>query len=213
MQKKVIFISTVHQETGNCNSERLAKIIEEISPQVIFLEALDDTYTDYQKLSFTDFGVYHKKLEIAAIQKYSHVSQSFKYVPVLNHGLFNSFEKKYNIICENFEFQNFYESYILLKQKYGFEFLNSDSSIKIQNEMRELENRILRDKEIEEIFNSEINLYEESMIKNIYSYCDKHEFVSAIFMCGVAHRESIIEKLKGLQSEGDLRIKWEFYRN
>ena len=89
----ITFISTVHGEIGKCNADELHKIIEKISPEVVFLEALEDTYSEYEKILFSSFGVFHKKLEIRAIQKYG-CNPPFKYIPVLDNGLSDSFEKK-----------------------------------------------------------------------------------------------------------------------
>lgn len=84
----ITFISTVHVEIGKCNADELCKILEKVSLDVIFLEALEDTYSKYQQNIFSLFGVEHKKLEIRAIQKYSIISQ-FEYVPVLEKELSN----------------------------------------------------------------------------------------------------------------------------
>ena len=67
----ITFISTIHKEIGNCSVEELYKIIEKLSPEVIFLEAVDETYSGYENHLFSTYGVYHKKLELAAIQKYN----------------------------------------------------------------------------------------------------------------------------------------------
>ena len=81
--QNITFISTIHEELGKCNPIRLCKIIKNINPEVIFLEALNETYSEYQKHLFSTFGVFHKKLEVSAIQNYS-LDYSFEYVPVLD---------------------------------------------------------------------------------------------------------------------------------
>lgn len=50
----------MHKEIGKCNTDELTNIIEKISPEVIFLEALDGSYSKYDKMIFSAFGVYHK---------------------------------------------------------------------------------------------------------------------------------------------------------
>ncbi len=45
----IIFVSTMHNEIGNCNAEELHKIIERLNPEVIFLEAVDETYSPYEQ--------------------------------------------------------------------------------------------------------------------------------------------------------------------
>lgn len=89
---KITFISTIHEEIGNCNADELSNILKELNPDVIFLEALDDTYSNYDKIKLSSFGVYHRKLEIRAIQKYC-LNNSCEYIPVLDNGLSDSFEK------------------------------------------------------------------------------------------------------------------------
>ncbi len=79
----ITFISTVHEENGKCNADELHKIIKKISPEVVFFEALEETYSKYENSMFLSFGVFHKKLEISAIQKYS-CNTTFKYIPVLD---------------------------------------------------------------------------------------------------------------------------------
>ena len=49
------------------------------------------------------------------------------------------------------------------------------------------------------------------MIQYIYSYCKKNVFGSAIFMCGVAHRKSIIEKVEKFNAQEEMNLQWEIY--
>lgn len=62
----ITFISTIHKQIGKCNADELCKILEKITPEVVFLEALEDTYSEYQQDIFLNFGVFHEKLEIRA---------------------------------------------------------------------------------------------------------------------------------------------------
>ncbi|SIS63776.1 hypothetical protein [Chryseobacterium gambrini] len=190
----IIFISITHNENGNCNGNELCKIIEKINPEIIFLEALCETYSNYQGHLFSEFGIYHKKLEINAIQKYNYIS-TFEYIPVLDFGLSDAFEKKYNLVCETKELQEKLENFNTSASKRGFQFLNSDESIELQENTRILENNILNNSQLNKNAIESINAYENSMLRNIYSYCKKTEFNKAIFMCGIAHRKSIIEKI------------------
>lgn len=208
--KKVIFVSTVHLENGKCNHDELHTIIEAIRPEVIFLEALDETYSDYQKSLFSSFGVFHKKLEIKAIQKYL-VNNAVEYIPVLDNGLSDAFEKKYNVVCQNPEFQTLLDNFDSLSGRHGFQFLNSSENIKLQDEMRMLENRILGDNNLNKAALEEIDSYENSMIRNISRYCRDNHFSTSIFMFGVAHRGSLIEKIKNFDSHEKVVMKWTFF--
>lgn len=203
----ITFISTIHKDNGRCNAEELFKIIDKLSPEVVFLEALEDTYTEYEKYNFMSFGIYHKKLEISAIQRYS-LNKSFKYVPVLDKGLSDSFEKKYHLLDKNTAFQRLVDNFNSLAGMNGFEFLNSVECIKLQEEMRAYESHLLNGHEFDRETKDDINAYEDSMIQNIYSYCKNNFFNSAIFMCGVAHRKSIIEKIEKQNGQEQTKLNW-----
>jgi len=207
---KITFISTIHNEIGNCNADELFNIIGKLNPEVIFLEALDETYTNYQKKMFSSFGIYHNKLEIKAIQKYS-CKTSFNYIPVLNKALSNAFEIKYNSVIENVELQRLLDKFNSLASKHGFRFLNSGESIILQEEMRLFENSLLKDSDLHKAVSEDIDAYENSMIKNIYSYCRNNQFDKAIFMCGVAHRKSIIEKVREINTQEEMSLNWVIY--
>ena len=208
----ITFVSTIHKEIGNCNAEELYKIIEKLSPEVIFLEAVDETYSEYENHLFSTYGVSHRKLEISAIQKYS-LNTSFEYVPVCENGLSDAFHCKIKIVCQNREIQQLIDNFNLLAAKHGFKFLNSLECINLQEEMRELESRILNNIDLDKIVKEDIDAYENPMIRNIYSYCNNHHFSSAIFMCGVAHRKSIIEKIEKYNTEEEINLSWTVFEN
>jgi hypothetical protein len=206
----ITLISTVHKENGKCNADELCTIIEEIRPEVIFLEALDETYSDYQKSLFSSFGVFHNKLEIKAIQKYC-LTNAFVYIPVLDNGLAGSFDKKYSVVCENIEFQKLVDNFNFLSNQYGFQFLNSRESIKLQEELRMCESRLLIDNKINAKAIEDIDAYENSMLCNIFGYCRDNQFETAIFMCGVAHRKAIIEKIEKFNVHEKIELDWTIF--
>jgi hypothetical protein len=206
----IIFISTIHKEIGECTAEELYKIIKKLSPEVIFLEAVEDSYTSYEHYNFTTYGVFHRRLEISAIQKY-HQTNFFEYVPVCVNSLSDAFQKKNDIVCKNRDLQILIEKSISFAATCGFNFLNSLESMNLQEEMRVLESQILKDRELDRIVKADIEAYEVPMIQNIYSYCKNHQFDSAVFMCGAAHRKSIIEKVKQFQAIESIKLNWTFY--
>ncbi len=208
----ITLISTTHNEEGQCNADALCRIIYDHCPDVIFLEAMEDTYSAYQRNLFENFRVFHPKLEIAAIQKYGTLA-TFYYKPVLDFEMPEAFDNKYKIVCENHDHQTAQETYKYLTLTQGFKFLNSDESSKLQEEMRALESALLNYNEINKAAIESIDAYECSMVKNIYSYCENHEFNSAIFMCGVAHRNSIFHKIKNYNHPVKNRIKWELFKH
>lgn len=207
----ITLISTIHKENRLCNSNELLKIIESICPDVIFLEAFEENYTEYDQFLFSQFGVYKERIELNAIQKYSH-NHTFKYVPVLDIALSDEFERKIKIVSENIYCQKLLDNYNL-EMDGGFQFLNSPKSFALQEEMRELENRILDNETLQKKVNKSIDEYENSMLRNIYSFCKETAFNTAIFLCGVAHRKTIIEKIGIYERNSEVKLTWTFYND
>lgn len=203
----ITFISTIHKELGNCNSDELCIILERVRPDVIFLEALEDTYSTYQQYIFDQFGGYHRKLELAAIQKYS---KRFivVYVPVLEKGLPDSFDCKYNKLKPSIELRSLLADQNSRISEGGFNYLNSKECSVLNDKMRELERHLLNDSELEKLFCEDIDEYENTMMQNIYLYSRSNLFSSAVFMCGVAHRNSIIAKMESFNTKEKLNLNW-----
>lgn len=76
-----------------------------------------------------------------------------------------------------------------------------------------LENSLLNDDKINKMVSEDIEEYENSMLRNIYSYCKKNQFDTAIFMCGSAHRKSIIEKIGKFNVLEEISLKWKIFEN
>jgi hypothetical protein len=194
---------------GKCNADELCVILEQVSPEIVFLEALGDTYKDYERDLLLKSWVFHNKLEIEAIQKYNQ-SSTFEYVPVLDTELSDSFETKYELVFQNNQFKTMLDEYNALASEQGFLFLNSKRSIKLQDEMRQLEDLLVEDNLIK-TFNEDIEAYENPMMRNIYSYCRNNQFDKAVFLCGVAHRRSIIEKIESFNRKEEMVLNWVIY--
>ena len=131
----ITLISTIHKTNGKCNSDELLKIIEKICPEVIFLEAFESSYTKYDHLLYSSHGVFNQRLEIQAIQKYNS-NHTFEYVPVLDTELSDDFNKRLNLVSKHPEYQKLLDNYNSLEIEYGFQFLNSEKSIQLHEEMR-----------------------------------------------------------------------------
>jgi len=209
----ITLISTIHKERGKCNSDELLKIIEEICPDVIFLEAFESNYTDYDRFLFSTYGVSpNKKLEIEAIQKYSQIN-SFEYIPVLDTELSDDFHRWLNMVSIYPDCQKLIDSKISLTMEYGFQFLNSEKNTQLLEDIKELGNHTLGNNEIYQKFNENIDAYENSMLRNIYAYSKENSFNRGVFMCGAAHRKSIIEKIEKHKKQENVELDWIFYGN
>jgi len=209
---RITLISTVHNEIGKCNYYELYKIIESINPDVIFLEAFENSYSKYHQMLFSQFGVYQERLEIKAIQAYSQ-KYAFEYVPVLDIGLSDEFEKIITIVSENAIYQKILDNYTLLETEHGFQFLNSKKQIALQEEMRELENRIIDNKIMHQKASENIDAYEHSMLRNIYSFSKEKSFNKGIFMCGAGHRKTITQKIVEYETKETIKLNWIFYND
>ncbi len=93
----------------------------------------------------------------------------------------------------------------------SFNFLNSQECTRLQSAMRKEERRILNNVELANEVDADIDEYENAMLRNIYSYCEKNQFNSAIFMCGIAHRKSIIEMIDKHKTDQELSLNWLLY--
>jgi hypothetical protein len=209
---RITLISTVHKEIGKCNSFELSKIIESLKPDVIFLEAFENSYTNYHNMLLSKFGVYQERLEIKAIQIYSQ-NQTFKYVPVLDIGLSDEFEAKLEIVSNNKDYRSLLDNYISLESELGFQFLNSEKQIIYQEQMREMENHIIDNNVIHQKAYESIDAYEHSMLRNIYFFCKDNSFEKAIFMCGVGHRKTITQKIKEYETKEKTKLDWKYFND
>lgn len=210
--KHIVFISTIHKETGKCNADELFLIIEKIRPEVIFVEATKDTYTKYEKSIFETFKVPHKKSEIKAIQKYS-ITNLFKYIPVLDHEAPKSFIDKFDALSQNIDISNMYNYFHNLICENGYEYLNSKEADMMREKIVEFEKLHFTDMHINKAFDEGNDKYENNMLSNIFAYCNSNQFETAIFMCGDGHRKSIIEKVQKKILEEGIDLKWQNYGN
>ena len=179
---------------------------------MIFLEAFENSYSNYHQLLLSQFGVYQERLEIKALQIFSQ-NHTFQYVPVLDIGLSDEFETKLEIVSENIDYQRLLDNYISLETESGFQFLNSKEQIAYQEQMRELENRIIDNNIMHQKADESIDAYEHSMLRNIYSFCKDNSFKTAIFMCGAGHRKTITQKIEEYESKENLKLNWAFYND
>jgi hypothetical protein len=209
---RITLISTVHKEIGKCNSYELSNIIESLNPDVIFLESFENSYSNYHDLLLSQFGIYQERLEIKALQILRQ-KHTFKYVPVLDIGLSNEFEAKIEIVSNNNDYRRLLDNYILLETEFGFQFLNSESQIIFQEQMRKMENHIIDNIVILQKANDSIDAYEHSMLRNIYLFCKDNSFEKAIFMCGSGHRKTIAQKIREYEKHEKIKLDWNFYND
>jgi len=215
----ITLISTRHESLGKCNSIELFKIIEHIKPEVIFLEIPPTFFNEY----YFDKGL--SNLETNAINKYIQ-NNKVELIPVDSDDLpSEEFFKAYKYMIERIEgladingftFRNLVDNNKINIERFGFNYLNSIESININKEINNaIKNglqKINEDGLIQAFksWNDTHEMRDNHMLQNIYSYSKMHSYERAIFTIGVAHRNSIIEKLSGFQKNENVKINWIF---
>jgi len=211
----ITLICTIHQETGTCSSKELYDIIEKTNPEVIFEELPPCLFDEYYK------NMTKNNLEVRTIKLYLS-NHHIKHIPVdldvimpqsfwdENKYMFKQIERKNPKFCRLYD----YDSQCV--RRYGFNYLNSICCNNINKDKgMEMEKtlKILNDKRLFEIYESWNNINEKrenEMIINIYNYCKENIFDRGLFFIGVAHRESIITKIKKYNETEILNIKWNY---
>lgn len=214
----ITLVYTMHEKIGKCNADELYKIIDAISPEIIF----EELTKDLSEIAYKGPRHPEEPPEVESIKRYL-LNHSIKHIPVdfaLDYSLidlefdfmFNSF-KKYQAYKE---IEN--EQYAMTEQ-YGFTFLNSKEYLKLFEKKKKLEENLInfsvnknRLTRIRKLFYQVHETREHEMIKNIYNYSKEHQYSTAILFIGAAHRKSIIEKIEKYKTQQSLKLNWKFYK-
>lgn len=211
----IILICTVHFNNGLCNEIELCKIIENISPEIIFEEIPPSTFDDYYKYKSKN------NLESNAINNYlknykcKHIPVDYDYIPSKLYfdeygSVHHEVEKRSNI------YKNIIDSQYIYKEYYGFKFLNSAYSVQLYRQLYdeiEVVLKLMNNEKITRInekWKEIIEKRETEMINNIYNYCENNEFERGLFFIGAGHRESIIKKINNYIEKNILNINWNY---
>ena len=209
MKINIYLLSTVHREKGNCTSERLFEILNKIKPDVVFCETSKQLFEDFKK------GLIHSSLEFNAIEKLSKY-HSFSFVaidtfPAPSLIFRKQVEELFDIINQDEKFSNAWRKNNENTHLFGFEYLNSDESIQVFDEMSKREKNVISQLENLEYKNvyknwlSVIDNRENEMLENINSFVKKNELQTDVFLVGAAHRKAIFNKIK---VNKNIQLKW-----
>jgi len=207
----IYLISTVHKEKGYCTSENLFEILNKIKPDVVFCEASPEMFESFKK------GLIQSSLELNSIKKLSKY-HSFSFVAIDSYPSPNiNFRNKVNVLFDLIEKDKKYKNVWIKNNEnthmFGFEYLNSDENIQLFNEMAEREKHIitqLANLQYKNTYTKWLNFHdnrENEMLENINSYVANNELEKAVFLCGSAHRKSILNKIK---EKNNIQIRWYF---
>lgn len=214
----ITLIFTHHSKLGICNADELYKIIDAISPEVIFEELTKD-------LSDRIYG--HPRLpneppEIESIKRYS-LNHNISHIPVDINPNQSLRKEEIDYMFSFFQQYNFYKDLegeqIKMIEQDGFAFLNSEKCMKLFEEKMILEERLMNSSinrnqliRIHKLFYDEHDIRESEMLKNIYYYSRENQYNKAIFFIGSGHQKSIIEKIENYKTQQSLKLSWTFYK-
>ncbi len=217
----ITLISSKHIELGKCNSSTLIEIIKSVNPDVIFEEFAQSHFDLYYGESPTKFC-----LESIAITNFLKVKKSKQVLVDTIDFPLNRLLKDYQMMINdllNSPDQNgcdlkeaIYQNKLLVFDL-GFNYLNSNKSEINQFEINRLIYNSLVHKNNKAYFETleqwqNFNDFREShMIESVYKFSEANKFKDAVFTLGVAHRNSIKDKIEKYQEHSRLKLNWKFY--
>lgn len=213
---KITLIATVHKEYGSCNSKALFKLIEPIAADVIFEELSPNGFTaiyeglNSDTLETNTIKSYLKKYPISHfpvdVEKNKLIDKQLKKDILEMFEIFNQ-SKEYTILCAQHN---------ILSQLIGFPYLNSKQYSELSERRIFLEKIILKNMNHAKWHLTYkrwwdlIELRENEMIKNIYNYCDRNKYGSAVFLIGAEHKKPIMDKILKLEMQNKKELNWNF---
>ena len=224
----ITFVATGHTENGLCNSQELFKIIEQISPEVIFEEIPPG------KFEAVYAGTRQTSLEVKAIKAYLQKYPDVHHYPV-DLDIEQATEKEIKtevdgiaFICNDYSREYNHLSGLMshCSENHGFRFLNNDQCSELISRKKVLERQVLdalkkdhnqRNMDHERLglaykqWIDQIDDRENEMLRNIYRYMKSKKYNKALFLVGAAHRKPIMQKIQEYESKEEFKLNWTFY--
>jgi hypothetical protein len=195
----------------------LYRLIERIAPDVIFEEIPPGKFDEVYK------GLRHPTLEVHAVKSYLQ-NHSIPHFPVdLDidevDGFFSTSD--YKAILNLFgrhssEYSSLYKQRQHLADNNGFPYLNSKEWTMLSERMDVLEQEVIKKINNEKLYqrakdwSNELDVRENEMIKNIYSYVENNKYEKGLFLVGVEHRRKMMDKIPEFEKNHHLKIDWNF---
>ncbi len=212
----ITLLCTAHEEIGKCNSEELLKIIESISPEVIFEELSDDLFDGFYKANQYP----NESPEVKCVKRYlqtkpiEHIPVDIEVSPNLSTSdidfMFNTF-KKYDI------YKQLENEQSLLTAQDGFAFLNSNKCSELFERKKTAEKDLMQFEvaknilfQIHKAFYEEHDNRERMMLQKIYDYSKKNQYDRAVLLIGSGHRNSMMQKITEIEAK-EKSLSWAFY--
>ena len=213
----ITLIATRHKESGQCTSNELYRIIEQIAPDVIFEEVPPGKFDAVYK------GLLRDSLETQTIKRYVE-RQPIAHVPVdadLDEITDTFTKSDYNAMVNIFgrhspEYRGLFNQRQLFADDKGFSYLNSEDWTLLSERMDVLEEEVIKN-----IDNGKLNqrykdwlnvldIRDNEMIRNIYKYVENNRCEKGLFLVGVEHRRQIVNKIHEFEKNHHLRLDWNF---
>jgi hypothetical protein len=201
-------------EGGACTSDKLLKVIEDISPSVIFCEASREVFQAMleAKKSFNT-------PEIKALRIIKEKG-TIDIIPVDIH--YDPFDERLEAMLELFRQgigEYFYATEIQANETYrlGLAYLNSKDSDQIFRDKTLMEKSFVARSSNQQLSKTYLDwlqwndMRENRWIELIHDYFTTNKIETAIFLVGSAHRVRLMEKIKTFENDSERVCNWDFF--
>jgi hypothetical protein len=215
----ITLIGTHHSQIGKCNADELYKIIESISPSLIFVELSPDLLDRIFMLN-----QFNNELpEVKFIKKYS-VNHNSKFIGVdidLDQNFpWSDIENMLAIFKRYDVYKELENEQYKMTEKDGFAFLNSKNCMNLDEEKmvigRNLIEFMINKDQLFRIWNLFYETHERrenEMLRNIYNYSKENSYDRAVFTIGSGHRKSLMQKIQEYERNEEFKLNWTFYNS
>lgn len=218
----IALICTRHEECGNCNSFELLRLIEYVSPEIIF-----------EELSFSNFHSSYLDgtlitVETNAIKAYLQ-NHNIKHIPVdtfdLPRSCYEQVDYMYKRISDNKmskevrERLNLVDQLEILLARHGFAFLNGKQNDLVFDKLNFYKQAILSIMNDENLFRISklemevIEKREDEILENVYRYSRESAYRQALMFIGSGHRQSIMKKIEEFGQVNEIKLNWCYYKD
>lgn len=206
----ITLVCTCHNERGACTEDALLGILRDLGPDVVFLEAracdLDRCATQW--------------LEARAVQRYSQL-RYVEAVPVDDFKMPASFRNDMDAVFDYVEHHsvefNALEDERDMVAALGFEGMNSGDFEAIVEKCESSMKRSILLSSNEELitrlatWTSLLRQREDSMLSNIYRFCQRSPHLRGVFLVGAAHLSSLVRRIESRAAQEPELIQWEIW--
>lgn len=213
--RRITLVCTAHREFGKCNEHELLKILQAVGPEIIFEEISPD---DFESRYADEF---RHTMEMRAIKGYLKVIKA-RQIPVDDCEVAEGLGPHMRALEEFVESRsNAYvdamEEISRKQFELGFCYLNSSEFISSCKESERLYQEVIHKygNDLAKIklaeWNDWLRKRNASMLENIYSFCEKVDFLEGVFLVGAAHMSSIMDGIELRMKDQPTLVSWRFW--